>query len=96
MLLEREAAQLEEPGLRVLRPVRLPPNDGGISYGQAAVAAAARTGIGLAGLIRSCVAPAGTRRMRSPPAAIDERPLQLRLGGSLPRCRSRAGARAYP
>ena len=27
-------------GLRVLRPVRLPPNDGGISYGQAAVAAA--------------------------------------------------------
>jgi hydrogenase maturation protein HypF len=40
VLLERTSAHLEAAGLRVLRPVRLPPNDGGISYGQAAVAAA--------------------------------------------------------
>jgi hydrogenase maturation protein HypF len=31
---------LEEEGLRVLVPRALPPNDGAISYGQAAVAAA--------------------------------------------------------
>jgi hydrogenase maturation protein HypF len=40
LLLERTAAALERHGLRVLVPRRLPPNDGGISYGQAAVAAA--------------------------------------------------------
>ncbi|HEY1359012.1 MAG TPA: carbamoyltransferase HypF [Thermoleophilaceae bacterium] len=40
LLLERTAEQLERAGLRVLVPRRLPPNDGGISYGQAAVAAA--------------------------------------------------------
>ena len=39
-LLEGTARQLGEAGLRVLIPERLPPNDGGISYGQAAVAAA--------------------------------------------------------
>jgi hydrogenase maturation protein HypF len=39
-LLEAVAERLERAGLRVLTPVRLPPNDGGISYGQAAVAAA--------------------------------------------------------
>ena len=39
LLLERVTEQLERGGLRVLRPERLPPNDGGISYGQAAVAA---------------------------------------------------------
>ena len=43
VLLERTSAHLEDAGLRVLRPVRLPPNDGGISYGQAAVAAALRS-----------------------------------------------------
>ncbi len=42
VLLERLAAALESAGLRVLVPERLPPNDGGISYGQAAVAAALR------------------------------------------------------
>jgi hydrogenase maturation protein HypF len=41
VLLERVAADLRRAGLRVLIPERLPPNDGGISYGQAAVAAAA-------------------------------------------------------
>ena len=40
-LLSGTAARLERAGLRVLIPERLPPNDGGISYGQAAVAAAA-------------------------------------------------------
>jgi hydrogenase maturation protein HypF len=39
-LLERTKARLESVGLRVLVPVRLPPNDGGVSFGQAAVAAA--------------------------------------------------------
>jgi hydrogenase maturation protein HypF len=39
-LLEGAAAGLDAAGLRVLVPERLPPGDGGISYGQAAVAAA--------------------------------------------------------
>ncbi len=40
LLLRLTAAALREAGLRVLVPERLPPNDGGISFGQAAVAAA--------------------------------------------------------
>jgi hydrogenase maturation protein HypF len=40
LLLERTLAALERAGLRVLVPRLLPPNDGGISFGQAAVAAA--------------------------------------------------------
>jgi hydrogenase maturation protein HypF len=39
-LLAATAAALEARGARVLVPVRLPPNDGGVSYGQATVAAA--------------------------------------------------------
>jgi hydrogenase maturation protein HypF len=39
-LLERTAAALEAHGLTVLLPMRLSPNDGAISYGQAAIAAA--------------------------------------------------------
>jgi hydrogenase maturation protein HypF len=39
-LLERTAVLAERAGLRVLTPAALPPNDGGISFGQAAVAAA--------------------------------------------------------
>jgi hydrogenase maturation protein HypF len=39
-LLERSRALLRAAGLRVLTPQLLPPNDGGISYGQLAVAAA--------------------------------------------------------
>jgi hydrogenase maturation protein HypF len=39
-LLELMAARLAAAGPRVLIPERLPPNDGGISFGQAAVAAA--------------------------------------------------------
>ncbi len=49
LLLERCAAGLRQSGLRVLIPHDLPPNDGAISYGQAAVAAAklaSRTGAG--------------------------------------------------
>jgi hydrogenase maturation protein HypF len=38
-LLTGTASRLETRGLRVLVPERLPPNDGGISFGQAAVAA---------------------------------------------------------
>jgi len=40
LLLGRCITRLAETGLRVLIPRRLPPNDGAISYGQAAVAAA--------------------------------------------------------
>ncbi|HEY3776085.1 MAG TPA: carbamoyltransferase HypF [Solirubrobacteraceae bacterium] len=39
-LLQSVAERLHRAGLRVLTPERLPPNDGGISFGQAAVAAA--------------------------------------------------------
>ena len=39
-LLETTSELLAEAGLRVLTPELLPPNDGGISYGQAAIAAA--------------------------------------------------------
>ena len=40
LLAERTLDSLSSSGLRVLVPRRLPPNDGGISFGQAAVAAA--------------------------------------------------------
>ncbi len=40
LLLELTAAGLEDAGLRVLVPEKLPPNDGQIAFGQAAVAAA--------------------------------------------------------
>jgi len=40
LLLERTADALERADLRVLTPRLLPPNDGGIAFGQAAVAAA--------------------------------------------------------
>jgi hydrogenase maturation protein HypF len=43
-LLESISARLDAAGLRVLVPERLPPNDGGISFGQAAIAAARDTG----------------------------------------------------
>jgi hydrogenase maturation protein HypF len=39
-LLEGTAGRLAAAGVRVLTPERLPPGDGGIAYGQAAVAAA--------------------------------------------------------
>jgi hydrogenase maturation protein HypF len=41
LLLEGTVARLERRGLRVLVPERIPPNDGGIAFGQIAVAAAA-------------------------------------------------------
>jgi hydrogenase maturation protein HypF len=40
VLLEQATHGLQRAGLRVLIPELLPPNDGGISYGQAAIAAA--------------------------------------------------------
>jgi hydrogenase maturation protein HypF len=40
LLLERTTTAMERAGLRVLTPRLLPPNDGGIAFGQAAVAAA--------------------------------------------------------
>ena len=42
-LLEGSVAGLAEAGLRVLTPRRLPAGDGGVSYGQAAIAAARMT-----------------------------------------------------
>jgi len=44
VLLERTSELLAGRGLRVLFPRRLPPNDGGIAFGQAAVAASAERG----------------------------------------------------
>jgi hydrogenase maturation protein HypF len=41
-LLQATRERLESAGLRVLVPERLPPNDGGISFGQAAIAASMR------------------------------------------------------
>ena len=40
LLIERAGALLREAGLEVLLAAELPPNDGAISYGQVAVAAA--------------------------------------------------------
>jgi hydrogenase maturation protein HypF len=42
LLLDAVTADLERRGLRVLAPRLLPANDGGISFGQAAVAGAAQ------------------------------------------------------
>jgi hydrogenase maturation protein HypF len=44
LLLQRTVAGLERAGLRALYPHRVPPNDGGLSFGQAAIAAALGAG----------------------------------------------------
>ena len=43
LLLEATCGALDAAGLRVLVPQRLPANDGGISFGQAAIATARAT-----------------------------------------------------
>ncbi len=44
LLTELVRAQLQDAGFEVLIHQSVPPNDGGIAFGQAAVAAVARTG----------------------------------------------------
>ena len=52
-LLTRTADLLRDRGLRVLIPERLPPNDGGIAYGQLAVASARLAAEGGNGHVRA-------------------------------------------
>ena len=90
----RTRALLEGRGLSVLVPERLPPNDGGIAFGQAAAAAAQRGRLrsgAPAAAARSRTAPA--RRPRPPPAARPARG-RFRCRSARPRSRARPGGRA--
>jgi hydrogenase maturation protein HypF len=62
-LIERSAAELARAGFQVLTPLRISPNDGGIAYGQAAIAAACSRAVAPAG----AVSPRGGGRNAVPP-----------------------------